>query len=209
MSARRLSLKSPPVIAAVGIGLVVVVVINLRTFGVSLPGAVGGRTQRTTDPPAPVDLQLAGESMVPLDRLLAAPAAPRPDLARDPFGCRKAAPRMPATEAPRDAVAVPAKPRSRPGELFCSAVLLGGERPLALIDGRALGVGERVRGYEVREIGPTGVLLAGRGDKTLRLPVGTGSDRSGSFRVVTSLRSPADQGATSLAEQRQTERKPR
>jgi hypothetical protein len=53
--------------------------------------------------------------------------------------------------------------------------VFAGERPMAIINGRAVGVGAWVSGYRVAEIGASGVKLAspgGGGDVRLRMPRG-------------------------------------
>jgi hypothetical protein len=198
------------VIAGVCIAAAVVVVLNLRTFGVGLPGPVGGVVRQAQHPSPPANLQLASESHVPLAEILARPAPTRPGLLRDPFEVRQAPATAvvnnlaPAAEPEPEPEAKPAAktPRkAKPGELLCSAVLLGGERPLALIEGKAYAAGDRVGKYQVQEIKATGVMLIAAGGRTLRLPVGPDSSGAASFKVVTSLSSPADRGRTRLVEQ--------
>lgn len=57
-----------------------------------------------------------------------------------------------------------------PEELNLQSLLHGGERALAIINGRSLRVGDRIHGYTVEEIGRDRVVLAGGGGtRVLRL----------------------------------------
>lgn len=202
MSASRLNLKSPPVLAGMGLMLIVVVVINLRTFGVSLPGRGQKHVVRQQRPPVPAELQLASESMFE-DRLLPmpSPALNKPVLRRDPFLATILSGAPAQTQSGRAKTAKGAKPRSQKSRLTCSAILLGGKRPTALIDGEALGPGDLVRGYRIVEITATEVLLKKSTGQALTLWVAPDNKDQGTFKVVTGVQ-PADHGTTRLVDHR-------
>lgn len=84
--------------------------------------------------------------------LLAVPAGAEP--LRDPF-------QRPAASRPAAPASTPAEPpRLR-------ALVLGGARSLANIDGQVLAVGERYSGYTVLRIDARGALLARAGSELL------------------------------------------
>jgi hypothetical protein len=69
------------------------------------------------------------------------------------------------------------RPRTDRVELKCSAIFMGGKSPNALINGKILGIGDRIAGYRVAEIDAHGVELSNRG-QSLRLELkkrGTGA----------------------------------
>lgn len=183
-SGKRPGLSHPAVIGVVVVLMAAVVVLNVRTFG-----SRSARNQRS------VTAEVSAEG-VPgdLDRLLERSAAAglatseagwgkAPDVRRDPFSdeilTEKPAPRVPRT-------AGPSRSRSRSdSQLVCSAVMLGGKRPLAWINGRKVGVGEVVSGWRVTAIDPDGPHLQAGRDKQLFLPVGGGDKGNQKYRVVT------------------------
>lgn len=84
---------------------------------------------------------------------------------RDPF-------RKPSDPAPKPIRrATRTGSRVAPAKLACSAVMLGGDHPIALINDRPYGPGETVAGYRVVRVDDTGVQLLGAGGR-LFLPVG-------------------------------------
>lgn len=84
---------------------------------------------------------------------MAAPAR----VLRDPFLRPIAVSAQPADTTP---IAPATPPRLR-------ALVLGGARSLANIDGQVVATGERIAGYTVRRIDARGVLLAGAGGELL------------------------------------------
>jgi len=89
---------------------------------------------------------------------LAASTLATPRVLRDPFLRPFPAGATAAAAAPAPAPQTP--PRLR-------ALILGGARSLANIDGNVVATGERVAGYTVRRIDARGVLLAHAGDEIL------------------------------------------
>ena len=197
MSAKRLNLRNPLVIAGVFVLLAVVTVINLHTFGVCLLRTDTGTVSRSVMPPAPVDLQLASESLT--DRSLSLPPPPleNPQLERDPFLDERVV---------RDAASPPVtkavKKRTRTKPLVCSAILLGGKRPTALINGKAYGPDDVVGSYRVAEITATRVLLKKANGQVLTLLAAPELATSGSYKVVTSNQVPAERSATRMIDHR-------
>lgn len=204
MSQRRPNLSSPPVVAGVFVVLAVLIAVNVRTFA---PRRHGGRAPSEADvrvqahPALPMDLEevlaKAGQSTARLGEPL---AGPRPHVARDPFGTGAVVPV--AVEPGGPAVAAPAP---RPAGPVCTAVMLGGGSPLALIDGRLCRVGDHVRQYTVDRIDARGVSLGG--DRKLFLPVGLASAGEGVHVVVTGVATGDRAGRTSLVEHAESESK--
>jgi type II secretory pathway component PulC len=95
-----------------------------------------------------------------------APEGPRARL-RDIFAPVK----PPPSEIPPVAVAVPPKPLP---PLQLTGTIIGGKRPLAIINGRFLRQGERIDGFEVVSIAGDQVILSGEGRK-VRLNTLTGA----------------------------------
>lgn len=153
MSSSRLKLSSPPVIAAVVVLGIAVTILNIRTFGSKRPRRRPAPTEiRVQEHPAlPADLgqvvqQALDQSALP-DRSGSRPAPSQ--VSRDPF--------QRSGHAAHAAVA-PARVTA-PDSLRCAAVLLGGRRPVALIDGEAHTLGGRVRGMTIVNIDYDGVRL--------------------------------------------------
>ena len=111
---------------------------------------------------------------------------------RDPFNAQPLTSPTP-TNSSRRAVA-PRGPR-----LQCDAVLLGGDGPLALIDGKPCRLGDRVGSYRVLRIDADGVLV-GNKQKHLFLVVGKRRADGVDYSVVTSLKRPGAEGQTAMDE---------
>lgn len=184
MSARSLSLKSPVVIAVVLVLLAAVVVLNIRTFGSGRhEHGAGSAARAQAYPVLPGDLgelvRLAGQDLRnerPADVTDAtSPANPR----RDPFRDGKAVVKSPPRAESRRPSRTHSKRKPVPP---CSAVLLGGPRPLALIGSKTLGLGDRTADATIVEIGTGGVVLQDKDGHRRTLIVG-GSVASGSFSI--------------------------
>ncbi len=194
----RSLLRHPVIIGGVVVGLLAVTVLNLRTF---LPGGAGHQRANSAlgylVPPADLadvvrDAQ-AGETAH--SGLATAGTGDIPGLARDPFSGGTV---RPETPRPRRASATP-RPARKPDPLVCTAVMLGGLQPLALIGGQAYRPGEEVRGNEVLTIDTDGVRLRRPDGKELLLAVGSARPDSATFHVVTRTRTDAGSGETRLA----------
>ena len=189
MSNGSINLRDPRIVIIVAVLLTVVAVINLRTF---LPSRTG---------PRPVEDWSEAEFVLPGDtaalaRLAAAHVTGADGAAvpgnvaagglgagglRDPFRPGSAPTAAPPAAASRPTV----RPQSgaKP-ELVCTAVLLGGDAPVALIAGTARQIGERVAGHEIVSIGAGGVWLRGPGGDRY-LPVGRPAAAPTSYPLVT------------------------
>ncbi|MEW6612340.1 MAG: hypothetical protein ACOY5C_07245 [Pseudomonadota bacterium] len=77
------------------------------------------------------------------------------------------------TDPTRPPAARPAVPAAQavPAPLQLSSTLLGGQRPVAIINGRSYTVGDAVNGLRIRAVGPGWVRLQGPNDAlTLQVP---------------------------------------
>lgn len=195
----RSPLRHPVVIGGVVTGLLAVTVLNLKTF---LPDGRllqrgGERTAGYHVPPSDladvVREALAGE--LGKAGLASASAADALALARDPFTGVTARPAV-----PRPRPTAPAAARTpKPSPLVCTAIMLGGNDPVALIDGRACRPGDRVRGLEVLSITPDGVRLKRPDGGDLTLTVGPARADSATFHVVSETRMKRGAGDTRLS----------
>ncbi len=199
MSAQRISLNSKPVIATVLVLLAVVVVINVAIFQPGKKAPVGAQVRVQSSQPMPIDLGgLRLETETPEADLAAWEERSLPPLERDPFG--KKAPDRPVYRAKNKKRVV-----SDRSPLQCNAILLGGLRPVAMINGKSYTVGDRCGKYEVAAIGNTGVKLKSGSGPGLFLSVLAIGERAS--RVVTGMTNNGGPGKTSLAEHAQGERK--
>ena len=203
MSARRTPLKHPAVILGVAAGLLAVGVLNLQTFGPRL-GLFGSRGDQPADPLIPPpDLEMMvkdARAGAEARTLATAGGGGVPATMRDPFASGPVA----VTAAPERAR--PRPTAASPAPLVCSAVLLGGERPLALIDGHPAGPGDRVRGHEVLAVAADGVTLRAPGGEEIILAVGPQAAADGAYHVVTGTRAADEEGQTRLSASRSPER---
>jgi len=198
----RSLLRHPVVIGGVVVGLLAVTVLNLRTFTPAGRLAGHGVDRAVGHLVPPSDLSDVVRDAVYGNGegrgLAQAGNGSSPSLMRDPFSGGTVKPQVVSQAKPR-----PRAPRaSKAAPLVCTAVMLGGQEPLALIAGKAYGPGDKVRGLEVLAINTEGVRLRqADGDETL-LAVGPGLADSTSFHVVTRTHEPADAGVTRLATDR-------
>ncbi len=148
MSAKSISLKSPITIVVVVFLLGAVTVLNVRTFGPLLgrnETSAGYRAQ--AHPPVPSDMrQLAAhETELVRSRPLRDPALMVASLDRDPFFPRQKQPRPVVTPTGGGASGRKASAPA-PKPLVCSAIMLGGRRPMAIINGEGRHPGDDIRG---------------------------------------------------------------
>jgi hypothetical protein len=190
---------------AVACGLLAVVALNLQTFGPRL-GWLAGDDRADPDALAiPEDLDAvvhgavrSGTPGAVATGAAATGAAPLRDPFRAPAAPRPAPARRPAR--------APARAAAEPEPLRCTAVLLGGERPLALIAGATHGPGDAVRGHEILRITADGVRLRSPAGEVVDLRVGAGAEPDTTYHVVTETRGASGAGQTSLAASRTDER---
>jgi hypothetical protein len=161
--------QDPRVMLAVVAVLVAMVAINLREFlpaGAAADLAVS-EDEETLLPPA--DLRRVGAA---LRACLAAPpdslSEPLPvTFARNPFAYSA----VTLASPPPVAMAPAGQPLPAAGPRFhCSAVILAAGGVAAIIDGRMVGIGERVGDYRVESISEDGVTLRA-GERTRVLAV--------------------------------------
>ncbi|MGD9547320.1 MAG: hypothetical protein AB7V45_07160 [Candidatus Krumholzibacteriia bacterium] len=183
MSAKRLDLKSPPVVALVLVLLVAVAAFNVMTFG---PGrhdrgrGAGVRVQAYQALPSDLGemVRLAGDQ---LRGSAAGPAEaehPRPDLERDPFSpYEETRPEPTRKRAPRQVSGRPAEPPA------VSAILVTGRGPVALIAGRSCSPGDQVEGFQVVEVDLQGVVLMDARGRTVTVKVNGNGSKGGSFEI--------------------------
>ena len=204
MSAKRLSLKSPPVIAAVVVLLAIVTVANVRTFGPKWEsgGHPGARVQAYPALPADLDqlVRLAGTGKRTAEEPDPAPGqavgAPR----RDPFAESNQAPLT---------VAVPKRNpparRSSPGLPVCTAVLVGDGGPVALIAGKTYGPGDRMGQYRIASVDVDRVVLSDPEGRRVVLEVTARSQ--GTFEVSGGVDGAVGAAGLAYAEENDKERK--
>ncbi len=196
----RSPLRHPAVVGGAAVGLAVIAVLNFQTFAAgSWFGASAGDPARDhLVPPSDLDdvvqEALCGDTRDP--GLALAGRVGGPAVTRDPFTGGEAL----ATPVVRAPDAAPRPRRSAPRPLACTAVMLGGEAPLALINGEAYRLGDRVRGQAIVAIATDGVtLLRDDGHQTV-LAVGPPPDGSSGYHVVTETLTDEDRGSTRLAD---------
>lgn len=194
MSEKRLNLSNPLVIGVVLILLAVVLVVNIRTFGPKRPTRKNPIAKVQDYPSLPSDLDkvvrysaMAGDGSVGLS------AGSLPALGRDPFAAREAPVAQASARVNRETPVA-----DKPDSLVCSAVMLGGHRPVALIGGESLVVGDRIREFRVMTIETNGVHLRAPDGSDLFLAIGNSGETARSFKIVTGVPANEDLGRTSL-----------
>ena len=208
MSQNRPGPRQALIITVVVAALAAVTVLNVRTFG---PQRSGGRIAG-----ASADF---GASRADLDQALQAARqdlrqAPSgmaadtwPDAGRDPFGAARRAV-QPGPEPTAKPTA--ARPRPQPSAgLVCTAVFLGGVRPVALINGSTYGTGDKVAGHTVGSITTDGITVTDAAGKEIFMAVGPLTAKDGRYHVITSTLTPADAGRTNLEREAASERSER
>lgn len=204
MSAKQVSLKTPATIAVVVVLLVGVVFLNVDTFGGagSKKSSRGYRVQ--AHPPVPMD---AGHCVASKTGLVSTPSRrvgsfSTEELKRDPFYPLQAQPKkVPQItgNSPKKGGAKRTKTKAKP--LKCSAIMLGGVKPMAIINGEGRHPGDKIRGMILTAIDADGVTLRKSSGSRVHLPVGLQESDNQSFRVVTRTHKNEDQGRTRLVDQ--------
>ena len=204
MSEKRLSLSNPLVVGVVLVLLAGVLFVNIRTFGPKARPKTRQAVQIKDYPSLPVDLEqilqrsaVAGQAVGGF-----AVGSELPAMGRDPFVGKKKS--SSPVAAPVDSKMVA---DADPDSLVCAAVMLGGRRPVALINGEALAVGDRIREYRVMSIETTGVGLQAGNGKDRFLGVGRSDKSNKSYRMVRDVPDPENQGRTSLDDSANEERR--
>jgi hypothetical protein len=189
MSASSPSLKNPAVIGVLVVAAVAVTILNLQTFG---PRARSGpRVQATmqNQPALPPDLALLVQRAMTGSTSAgdggSVPGRELPRLPRDPFhavtpGTEQAAPPPRVQTAPRQ-------------DLVCSAVMTGGKRPSALLNGKFYSPGDKVQGYTLAWIATNGVTLETSGGAKKFIPLANRSRKSGAVTVKLGQRTPTSE----------------
>jgi hypothetical protein len=193
---KRSLLRHPAIIAGVVLGLAAVTVLNIKTFasGRWFAADSAERIANHLLPPADLDLvvQAALNEELGPRRRMASAGLGGPAITRDPFSGG-------AASRPAPAAATPAKKSAAPEPLVCTAVMLGGREPLALINGHTHRPGDRLRGEEIVRIDTEGVTLVRADGRQRRLAVGPDTDQKPAYRVVTGPSTDQDRGETHLA----------
>lgn len=184
-SAKRPGLSHPAVIAVVLVLLAAVVVLNVRTFGSGRSGPrranVAAEAQQSGGVPGDLDRILERSASAGMNTTGGWGEAPR--VSRDPFNGKVTKRHLPTAASAAPQKTKP-KPR-RPGELVCTAVMLGGRRPTAWINESSGGVGDRIRGWRVTAIDADGARLCNDQGREITLLVDGGGDGNTKYRVVT------------------------
>ncbi len=199
MSTNRISLKHPAVIGVVALAMVAVAALNIATFSSSGGKRDTSRGYRLqAHPPVPVDARPAiwNEAVVTarLDRVTAEEVE---GMERDPFYPAK---KQPASVRPahRKSGGKGAPRRAAAKPPVCSAVMLMGETPMAVIDGKGYEPGDSFGSLKVQHITAEGVTLVDGQGKARRLAVGPETAHEEPYRVVTRPRGVDEQGRTRL-----------
>ena len=187
MSANSPSLKHPAVIGALIIGAVVVAFLNIKTFGPVQKPSHRVQAAAMDQPALPPDLAMLvqqamnGEDHGGPDASTSADR-PLPRLKRDPFeeSGRARALVLPATTV--------AAAKLSSSELICSAVMTGGKRPSAMINGKFYSPGDKIGTYTLAWIASNGVTVkSGQGYKKF-LPLANKSGQNGKLKVTVGQR---------------------
>lgn len=180
MSASSPNLKTPILIGVIAICGIAVTILNIKTFG---SGAKPSRRVQATvqgQPALPPDLALlVHEAMAGLETAPAPGTTGQrnlPYLGRDPFQARKSISQPADTE-----VEDPIGPE-RAG-LVCTAIMTGGHRPSALINGKFYCPGDDVDGHTLAWIGTGGVTLLDSQGTNVFLPLLITSQQGGAMEV--------------------------
>ena len=177
-------LKNPVLIAVLVVAALGVTALNVKTFGNKKPGPQRVQAAAMDGPALPPDLPLLVRELVENAKPAEVLTGPATDLEkllkRDPF----VAPGQTGS-APRARSAAPAAPAARPGSspLACTAVLTGGTRDSARINGQFYAQGEKIRGYTVAWVASTGVTLENSAGKKFFLPLKPKSKNKQAFQV--------------------------
>ena len=179
MSASSPSLKHPVVIVGLVLGAVAVAVLNIQTFGPGQRPTHRVQAAAQNMPALPPDLALLVQAAVSGQSSSNGEQQKRrlPQLERDPFRVDTGIAPPPDPQAP--AAAAPVKPRG----LVCSAVMTGGKRPSAMINGKFYSPGDRVEGWTLAWIATNGVTLQNSKGAKKFVPLTNKARQSGALTV--------------------------
>ncbi len=203
MSAKQANKKLSITLAVLGVMLVGVVALNISTFGgVGRAGGSARGYRLQAHPPVPSDMgrmiKYAVDSQEPERSLRTGPMITTLD--RDPFFPGKDQPK-PVLNTGSGFRKGATKPSAGIRPLECTAIMLGGNRPMAIINGEGRYPGDKIRGMILKEVDADGVTFTKSDDSIIRLPVGVAEVENQNYRVVTRTRELDDQGCTSLVNQ--------
>ncbi len=203
MSAQGISLKSKPLVAGVLVLLAIVAGINVVVFKPGSRSKPGRQVRVQASQPLPADMgDFTRGGALPGTDLAAWGGHTNPVLSRDPFGRDQVAESVDAEEASPGTETEEISPA-----LVCNAVLLGGSRPAAVINGKAYRLGDTVHDYQISAVGAVGVKLVGGPGPDLFLPVSAGDNQSRRGRIVNEMTRSEGLAGTSLVEHARGERK--
>jgi len=203
MSAKQANRKIALTITVVSLMLVGVVVLNVSTFGgvgQSRDSARGYRLQ--AHPPVPSDMGQMMKHAIeirPSGNSLGTGHVTT-SLKRDPFFPTKAQPKPVMKNSTRRRKTT-TKPKARVKPLECSAIMLGGKLPMAIINEEGRHPGDSIRGMVLVGIDADGVTFRKSDGSTTHLSVGVQEAENQNYRVITRTRELDDQGRTSLVNQ--------
>jgi hypothetical protein len=175
------------VIGVLIIGAVAVAILNIMTFGPAQKPSHRVQAAAMDQPALPPDLaQLVTQAMkgsgheVQGEATLQDRSLPR--LNRDPFEESGRARARVITAAPVT------KTQPADKQLICSAVMTGGKRPSAMINGKFYSPGDKIGSYTLAWIASNGVTIqTGQGSKKF-LPLTNKSGQSGKLQVTVGQR---------------------
>jgi len=204
MSAKQISLKSPATIVVVVVLLVAVTIMNVRTFG-GRPGVgkttSGHRVQ--AHPPVPSDVSsLVNRKISPaiFEGKSSAPA--NVDyFGRDPFLLHQRQSEI-VMQTSTTQISDSCDTENKIQPLQCSAIMMVGSRPMAILDGKGCCPGDEVRGMILTSIDTKGVSFRDSTGSTIHLAVGIQENKNTHYRVITRTRKSEDQGRTRLVDQK-------
>jgi hypothetical protein len=203
MSAKQVSLKSPVTIAVVIILLGGVAYLNVNTFGgMNKKSSRGYRVQAHPSVPLDVGQLAVCEMGLPDSAHKKVSAFAVESLQRDPFFPGQGQPKpmvQPTTKRRKKSVTT----RTRVKPLECTAIMLGGNQPMAIINGEGRYPGDKIRGLILTNIDADGVTFRQADGSFTHLAVGVQEDENQSFRVITRAQKREDLGRTRLVDQYQ------
>ncbi len=203
MSAKQANRKMALTIALVSLMLVGVVALNINTFGGMSRGSDSARGYRLqAHPPVPSDMGQMMKHAIEIrpaeNSLEAGPVAT--SLKRDPFFPTKAQ-HKPVMKNSTHRRKTTTKPKARVNPLECSAIMLGGKLPMAIINGEGRHPGDSIQGMVLVGIDADGVTFRKSDGSITHLSVGVPESENQNYRVITRTRELDDQGRTSLVNQ--------
>ena len=205
MSRSRIDLKDKRVAGLVLVLLAVVVIVNVRTFIPDLKRAAKRSVSVADEVSVPGDLDeaahLAAVRLASLQLVGASPAVLADMMAggdhtvvsrpvRDPFRPGPTSVTQLRTSGRQSGSGKSGGNQTRATRqvpLSCTAVLLGGSRPAALIDGKFYQVGDQLSAYRLVHISREGALLRGVAQEVF-LPVRSPDSAGVSYPLVTGTR---------------------